>query len=73
MLVLARKTKESILIDDNVEVTILQIKGKTVKLGITAPKDVHVVRKEIYTKKVTDEDDKDVRGVCTDRCASKCG
>jgi len=48
MLVLTRKVNESIVINDDIEVTIVEIKGDHVKLGITAPKDVSVHRKEVY-------------------------
>ncbi len=48
MLALARKINESIVINDNIEVTILEIKGDQVKLGIEAPKSVPIYRKEIY-------------------------
>jgi carbon storage regulator len=48
MLVLARKVNESIMIGDDIEVVIIDIKGDQVKLGIKAPKSVAVHRKEIY-------------------------
>lgn len=48
MLVLARKINESIMIGDDIEVVIIDIKGDQVKLGIKAPKSVAVHRKEIY-------------------------
>lgn len=48
MLVLARKINESIMIGDDIEVVIIDIKGDQVKLGIKAPKQVSVHRKEIY-------------------------
>ena len=48
MLVLARKLNESIMIGDEIEVVVLSIKGDVVKLGITAPRQVEVYRKEIY-------------------------
>ena len=48
MLVLARKLNESIMIGDDIEVVIIDIKGDQVKLGIRAPKRVTVNRKEIY-------------------------
>lgn len=48
MLALARKVNESIVINDNIEVTILEIKGDQVKIGINAPKSVPVYRKELY-------------------------
>ncbi|HEY8463328.1 MAG TPA: carbon storage regulator CsrA [Bacillota bacterium] len=48
MLVLTRKRNESIIIGDDVKVTIVEVKGDQVKLGITAPKQVSVHREEIY-------------------------
>lgn len=48
MLALSRKKNEALIINNNVEVTILEIKGDQVKLGITAPKEVPVYRKEVY-------------------------
>lgn len=48
MLALARKLNQSIMIGSDVEVTLLEIKGDQVKLGIQAPKSVPVYRKEIY-------------------------
>lgn len=48
MLALSRRKKESLIINNNVEVTVLEIKGDQVKLGIAAPKDVSIYRKEIY-------------------------
>ncbi len=50
MLALARKVNESIIINDNVEVAILEIKGDQVKIGISAPKSVPVYRKELYVQ-----------------------
>ncbi|HEY4431455.1 MAG TPA: carbon storage regulator CsrA [Paenibacillus sp.] len=48
MLVLSRKKGESIVIQDQIELTILSVDGDTVKVGITAPKHVDIFRKEIY-------------------------
>ncbi len=48
MLALSRKKNEAIVINNNIEVTILEIKGEQVKLGISAPKEVPVYRKEVY-------------------------
>lgn len=50
MLALSRKKKESIIIDNNIEVTVLDIKGDQIKLGISAPKSVQVYRKEVYVQ-----------------------
>lgn len=48
MLVLTRKNGESIKIGDDIEITIVSSKGDQVKIGIQAPKNVEVYRKEIY-------------------------
>lgn len=48
MLALSRKTGESLMIGNNVEITILEVKGDQVKVGINAPKSVTVYRKELY-------------------------
>jgi carbon storage regulator len=48
MLVLTRKPNESIMIGDDVEVSVVEVRGDQVKLGITAPKDIKVHRKEIF-------------------------
>ena len=48
MLVLSRKKNESIIINDNITVTVIEIRGDKVRLGIEAPKDVSVHRREVY-------------------------
>lgn len=48
MLALSRKVGESIIINNDIEVTILEIKGDQVKIGIAAPKSVPIYRKELY-------------------------
>lgn len=48
MLVLSRKVNQSIMIGDDIEIKILEIRGDQVKLGIEAPKKVPVHRKEVY-------------------------
>ena len=48
MLALSRKKNEAIMIDNNIEVTILEIRGDQVKVGIAAPKDIPIYRKEVY-------------------------
>lgn len=50
MLALTRKKGESLVINNNVEITILDIRGDQVKIGITAPKDVPIYRKEVYVQ-----------------------
>lgn len=48
MLVLSRKKGESIIIQDNIEVTVLAVEGDTVRIGISAPKHIDIFRKEVY-------------------------
>ena len=48
MLVLSRQRDETIMIGDDIEVTVVDIRGDKVRLGITAPKAVSVHRKEVY-------------------------
>lgn len=48
MLALSRKKDEAIIINDDIEVTVIEIKGDQVKLGISAPKAVPIYRKEVY-------------------------
>ncbi len=48
MLILTRKRNESIIIDDNIEVVVIEAEDGRVKLGINAPKSVKVHRKEVY-------------------------
>ncbi|MBR1743280.1 MAG: carbon storage regulator CsrA [Lachnospiraceae bacterium] len=50
MLALARKSGQSIMIGNDIEITLLEIKGDQVKLGISAPKSVPIYRKEIYAQ-----------------------
>lgn len=48
MLALTRKKGESLVVNNNVEITVLDIRGDQVKIGISAPKDVPIYRKEVY-------------------------
>lgn len=48
MLALTRKKGESIIINNNIEISILELRGDQVKIGITAPKEVPIYRKEVY-------------------------
>lgn len=50
MLILTRKIGESLLIGDDVEITVLSIRGSQVKLGVKAPKEISVHREEIYQR-----------------------
>ena len=51
MLALSRKKGEAIIINNDIEITVLEIKGDQVKVGISAPKSVPVYRKEVYLQK----------------------
>jgi carbon storage regulator len=48
MLVLTRKSNQSIMIGDDIEVTVLSVMGEKVRIGIQAPRDIPVFRKEVY-------------------------
>ena len=48
MLALSRKKNEALVINNNIEITVLEIKGEQVKLGMSAPKEIPVYRKEVY-------------------------
>lgn len=61
MLALARKTNQSIMIGNDIEITLLKIKGDQVKIGINAPKSVPIYRKEIYVQ-IQDENKKASEG-----------
>lgn len=47
MLILTRKTDEAIVISDNITITVLEISGERVKLGIVAPKEITILRQEL--------------------------
>lgn len=64
MLVLSRKTTESIMIGDHIEVKVLSIEGDQVKLGIVAPKSVKVHRSEIF--EAIQEQNKEALNISTD-------
>ena len=48
MLILTRKENEKILIDDDIETTVVDIKGNKVKIGIDAPDEIEILREEVY-------------------------
>lgn len=50
MLALSRKKNEALVVNNNIEITVLEIKGEQVKLGISAPREVPVYRKEVYVQ-----------------------
>ena len=55
MLILTRRTGETLMVGDEITVTILGVKGNQVRIGINAPRDVAVHREEIYEKIRRDE------------------
>ncbi|AWW34765.1 carbon storage regulator [Mannheimia varigena] len=59
MLILTRKIGEVLLVGDDVEITVLSIRGNQVKLGVNAPKEISVHRQEIYERiKASAKEDK---------------
>ena len=63
MLVLTRKTNQSIMIGDDIEVTVLAVAKDKIRLGITAPREVPVFRKEVYLSIKGEGADVGTRGV----------
>jgi carbon storage regulator len=65
MLVLSRKNGESIKIGEDIEITIISSKNDQVKIGIQAPKNVEILRKEIYDQILTENHaaSKDIQGL----------
>ncbi len=64
MLALSRKKGEAIVINNNIEVTVLEVKGDQVKIGISAPREVPVYRKEVYAQiQQANEDAVNVEGM----------
>ncbi len=64
MLVLSRQRDESIMIGDNVQITIVEIRGDKVRLGIVAPTEIPVHRKEVYD--AIQRENRKAAGVSTD-------
>jgi carbon storage regulator len=65
MLVLTRKIGESITIDDQIKITIVQVKGKQVRIGIDAPKETKIYREEVYAA-IQDENRAALKSMATD-------
>ena len=59
MLILTRKVGESVLIGDDISITVLSVRGNQVKLGVQAPKEVSVHREEIYQRIKQTQDEPD--------------
>lgn len=64
MLALSRKKNEALVINNDIEITVLEIKGEQVKIGINAPKDVPIYRKEVYLQiQKANEDANNTEGI----------
>ena len=57
MLVLTRKSNQSIMIGDNIEISVLAVMGEKVRIGIEAPRSIPVFRREVYVEIQEDQDD----------------
>ncbi len=57
MLVLTRKKDQSIIINENIEITVLDVQGDQVRIGINAPRDISIHRKEVFIQ-ISDENKK---------------
>ena len=62
MLVLTRKSNQSIMIGDDIEISVLAIMGEKVRIGIEAPRSVPVFRREVYVEIQEDQEETDARG-----------
>jgi carbon storage regulator len=62
VLVLTRKSNQSIMIGDNIEISVLAIMGEKVRIGIEAPRSVPVFRREVYVEIQEGHDPKEARG-----------
>ena len=58
MLILTRKVNESLIVGDDITITVLGVKGNQVRIGVDAPKDVAVYREEIY-QRIADKPDEE--------------
>lgn len=67
MLVVTRKTDESIMIADNIEITVLEISKDKVKIGINAPREVKIFRSELKTLKQTNEQSAHISGAALEQ------
>ena len=60
MLILTRRVGETLIINDNIKLTVLGVRGHQVRIGVDAPKDVSVHREEIYEKIQQESPDKSI-------------
>ena len=65
MLALTRKKGEALVINNNIEITVLEIRGDQIKIGISAPKDVPIYRKEVYLQ-IQQENEAAISADCLD-------
>lgn len=63
MLVLSRKLNESIVIDGNIRVIVVGLRGNQVRLGIEAPESVAIFRKELFDRSRTEDQGNDIAGI----------
>ena len=71
MLVLTRKTNQSIMIGDDIEISVLAIMGEKVRIGIEAPRSVPVFRKEVWVDIQNDRDDEAAEGAAVDEALDR--
>ena len=69
MLVLSRKKQEQVVIGDDILVTVVDVRGNKVRLGVDAPKDVPVHRKEVHTAAEREEAHKESSGESESTCS----
>ena len=64
MLALTRKTGDAIMINNNIDITVLDVRGDQVKIGISAPKEVSIYRKEVYLE--IQKENEEAQGISMD-------
>lgn len=70
MLILTRKTNESVIISDNIRITVLGIQNGIVRLGLTAPNDVKIFREELLTRRPPNKQKENQSQDCKDSTGS---